>query len=336
MKDKFLKLSANENFYGCSPMVKKAIEKKINEVSFYSDPPVKLEEALAEKFNINALKIAAGAGSVRLIDGIIQSFVEPGKEILTFDKTFIAYSQLASFHKRTCATAPLKDYRCDINNLIPLVNAKTKVIFLANPNNPTGTIISHDEVERLMLNISSKIYVVLDEAYSEYVTDKSFPDSQKLQNTFPNLIILRTFSKVYGLAGLRIGYAIASEKIISVLKQNRIPHFMNCFSTVAALAALSDKKFVQRSILKNENERDFLYKNLKKTGYHVIQAHGNFLYVVFEDDNCKMKVYSSLKERGILVCNLAVFGQDKSLRIGIGDRKCGKKILACLKEVITN
>lgn len=326
-----MKLSANENFYGCSPLVKKAIRKKIREVNYYSDSPVQLEETLAEKLKLSPGRVVVGAGSVRLIDGIIQSLAEPEDEILTFDKTFIAYSQLASAHKRKCAFAPVSDFTCRVKNLLPAIHNKTKVIFIANPNNPTGTIIPHEELRNFLQNTGREIYVVIDEAYREYVTDPAFPDSLSLLKEFPSLIILRTFSKAYGLAGLRIGYALADEKIISILKQSRIPHFMNCFSADAAAAALKDEKFIEKSARKNEMERNYLYKNLKQSGFDVIPSQGNFLYLHFADEAAKMKVYSSLKERGIVICNLSVFGQDKSLRISIADRKTNRKIVECLR-----
>lgn len=329
-----IKLFANENFYGCSPLVKKAIKEKIAEVNYYGENPIKLEEALAAKLGINSGKIAAGAGSVRLIDGIIQSFVDVNDEVLTFDKTFVAYAQLTRAFRRTCILAPVDDYYCRINNLLPFVNEKTKVIFLSNPNNPTGTVINHEELKSLLQSISSGIYVVIDEAYREYVTNNSFPDSLSLQKEFPNLIILRTFSKAYGLAGLRIGYAIADEKIISVLKQSRIPHFMNCFSSDAAMIALEDEAFINKCVAKNSKERDYLYKNLKKNGFNVIPSQGNFLYMTFENEESKMKVFNALYEKEIHVCNLAVFGQEKSLRIGVGDRKCGKEIIECLTTIL--
>lgn len=331
MVKKIMKLSANENFYGCSPLVKKAIRKKIREVNYYSDSPIQVENILAEKFRLSPQRIAVGAGSVRLIDGIIQSLVEPEDEILTFDKTFVAYSQLAATHNRKCVFAPVSEFTCHIKNLLPFINNKTKVIFIANPNNPTGTITPHEELKGLLQNIQREIYVVIDEAYHEYVTDPAFPDSLSLQKEFSNLIILRTFSKVYGLAGLRIGYAIADEKTVSILKQSRIPHFMNCFSADAAAAALGDEKFIKKSVMKNKAERNYLYKNLKQSGFNVVPSQGNFLYLYFEDESDKMKVYSSLNENGIAICNLTVFGLDKSLRISVGDRKTNRKIVECLK-----
>lgn len=334
MSAKTIKLFANENFYGCSPLAKKAIREKLKEVHFYGDSPQKLEECIAAKYGVNASNIAAGGGSVRLIDGIIQSFVEAHDQILTFDRTFVAYAQLAAAYKRNCIQAPVEeDFSCSLKKLAELINEKTKVVFLANPNNPTGTFFKHEELEEFLNSIPSKVLVVSDEAYCEYVTDEDFPDSISLQKKFSNLVTLRTFSKAYGLAGLRIGYAIANEEIISSLKKSRIPHFMNCFSSGAAIAALKDENFIKESVEKNEKERDYLFMNLKQSGYKVIPSQGNFIYMRIEDEATKMKIFNALALQDILICNLSVFGQDKSLRIGIGNRGCNKKIVEILRNL---
>ena len=330
-KQKMIRLVANENFYGCSPSVLSALKKNIENVHLYPGNPFRLEEQLAEKFGVDQKNIVVGAGSVRLIDGIIQTFVEPDEEVIIFERSFVAYEQLATAHRRKCLLAKQINFICDVKNIFPLVTPKTRVIFIANPNNPTGTIINHFQLELLLKYVSKKIIVVVDEAYCEYVTDKSFPDSFSLQKKYPNLIILRTFSKIYGLAGLRIGYSIADEKISDLFKKNRIPFFFNSLSEDAALIALKDKKFVKECEKKNSTEREFLYNNLKQLGFNVIPSQGNFVYLFFKYDHKKEIIFKKLSDAGIMVCNLKIFGQDKSLRISIGDRDANKKILKALK-----
>lgn len=327
---KIIRLNANENFYGCSPKVLQAIKKDLKNIPLYPSMPVRLEEKLAEKFAIHPCNIVTGGGSVRLIDGIIQSFVEPDEEIIIFERSFIAYEQLAAAHRRKFVFAKQTDFICDPQNIFPCIKDNTKVIFLANPNNPTGTIITHSQLEHLLKNVSENILVVIDEAYCEYATDKSFPDSFELQKKYPNLIILRTFSKIYGLAGLRIGYGIMKEEMANKLKLSRIPFFFNSLSEDAALAALSDEKFISACAKKNTKEREFLYEKLKKKGYNVIPSEGNFIYLYFNTDEEKESAYKKLADRNFLISNLKVFGQDKSLRIGIGDRKTNTGIIKCL------
>lgn len=201
---KIIKLSANENCYGCSEKVKLAIEKKYKQAYVYPDMvPVKLQEKIASKHRVNAADVVIGPGSVSLVNNLIQAFSNKGDEILTFERSFIAYGQLSKIHGRVCKFAPLKEFCCTPENLLPFINEKTRIIFIANPNNPTGTIITHTELEFLLNNVPENIIVVHDEAYAEYVMVKDFPDSIALQKRFKNLVILRSFSKIYGLAGLR-------------------------------------------------------------------------------------------------------------------------------------
>ena len=329
---KVIRLNANENFYGCSPNVLQAIKRNIRNVYQYPPIPVRLEEKLAYKFNVDPENIVVGAGSVRLIDGIIQTFVEPDEEIIIFERSFIAYEQLAAAHRRKYFFAKQTNFICNVSTIFPLVTQKTKVIFIANPNNPTGTIIVHSQLENLLKNISEKILVVIDEAYCEYVTDKSFADSISLQKKYTNLVILRTFSKIYGLAGLRIGYAIAEANISGSLKKNRIPFFFNSLSEGAALAALEDKKHVTACTRWNSKEREFLLKGLIKNGLNAIPSQGNYIYVWFEDENEKDALFKKLFDAGILICNLKFFGQDKSLRVGVGNRKVNTQIQKILHQ----
>lgn len=330
-KQEIIRLSANENFYGCSPKVQKAIRKELKSIHLYPSIPVRLEEKLAKKLKVEQKNIVVSAGSVRLIDGIIQTLVEPDEEIIIFEQSFAAYEQLATAHRRKYVFAKLSDFICDTKNVFPLINEKTKIIFIANPNNPTGTIITHSQLEHLLKNIPEKILVVIDEAYCEYVTDKSFPDSFFLQKKYPNLIILRTFSKIYGLAGLRIGYGTMKEEMASTLKKSRIPFFFNSLSENAAIAALSDEKFISVCAKKNAKERKFLYEKLKQAGANVIPSQGNFMYIHFHSEQEKETLFKKFVENRLLICNLKVFGQEKALRITIGDRKTNEGLWGTFK-----
>ena len=331
---KIVRLNANENFYGCSSKVLDAIRKKISEVNFYPDyHPSMLESEIAKQLNLLSSNIVAGAGSVRIIEGLIYSLVNKNEEVLTFDRSFAMYRIITEGQGKVCRIAKQKDYINDINNLLPLVNKKTKLIFIDNPCNPTGTIISHKSIEKLLKSIPSSIFVVLDEAYSEYVTDKSYPDSRKLFENFPNLIILRSFSKMYGLAGMRVGYAAGNEKTILKLKESRIPYPLNYLSIDASIAALEDEKFVSESRKKNDAERTFLYEGLSKTNLRTVASQANFLFVHFDHNMEKENLFASLLTENILVCDLSIFGFDKCLRIGVGDRKINTKIIQCASEI---
>lgn len=327
-----IRLHANENFYGCSPKVVPAMRPLLKEAPWYPTPPLRLEEKLAEKFGVNPANIITGAGSVRLIDGLIQSFVESDEEILFFERSFVAYEQLATAHRRRCVMAPQKNFVCDPEILHSFINSKTKLIFIANPNNPTGTMITHRQLSDFMERVPHSVLVVVDEAYAEYVTDNDYPDTLALRKKYPNLIILRSFSKIYGLAGLRIGFAIADESLAGGLKKNRIPYFLNYLSEAAALAALDDVQFINRCSTRNRRERDFMFRHLKKAGYTVAPSQTNFLFVYLEDEKRKEQLHKRAMDAGLMICNLSVFGQDHSLRVGIGNRTVSEALLEVFKD----
>lgn len=327
---KIIRLNANENFYGCSVKVRSALRTRLRDLSLYPDPPVKLEKALAKKLNVKEENIVVGGGSVRLIDGLIQSMMDQEDELIFFERSFVAYGQLAAVHHRKVKIAPLTQFCCKLQNIEPLLNEKTRLIFIANPNNPTGTIISHQELRSFLEGLPSRVLVVLDEAYGEYVVDPSFPDSLKLQAEFPNLIVLRTFSKIYGLAGLRIGYGIMHHEHAFPLSRNRIPFFFNSLSETAALIALEDQTYVHRCRKRNAVEREKMYHLFRHAGLNVMASQGNFLFLYFRSEEEKDEWYLRFTAEGLNICDLKVFGQDRSLRIGVGDRS----VLQALKKII--
>ncbi|UCH85258.1 MAG: aminotransferase class I/II-fold pyridoxal phosphate-dependent enzyme, partial [Candidatus Latescibacterota bacterium] len=202
-----------------------------------------------------------------------------------------------------------------------------------NPNNPTGTIFSHAQLSKFLNDLPRHIVVVLDEAYAEYVTDSAYPDSLQLQKEFENLVILRTFSKIYGLAGLRIGYGIAHPDIIRSLRNSYTQFSVNRLASAAALAALDDAEFVEECADINERERTILCKELKRMGFDVTPSQGNFLMVEFAETGEMEKIFETLKDAGIAVRPLGPFGVEKGLRISVGRPEENKKLIGCLKEV---
>ncbi len=328
-----IKLSANENCYGCSKQAINAGMQHFSEIFAYPEvDPNDLKHQLAAKYHVNKTNVVTAAGSVRIIEGLIQTFVGHGGEVLTFDNTFSVYGQLAKNLNRQCRFAPLTDYICLPENLYPYINDNTQLIFIANPNNPTGTIITHNELETFLASVPKNITVVIDEAYAEYVTDASFPDSLALQKTYPNLVIVRSFSKIYGLAALRVGYAILEEKMARKLDSNKIPFSINTIASAAAIAALADTCFIYRSAAQNAEQRELLFTGLKELGHSVIPSQANFLYIDFESSHEKNEVRDQLFHNGILVCDLEKSGQEKALRITIGKAEANKKIISILER----
>ncbi|HJL77816.1 MAG TPA: histidinol-phosphate transaminase [Candidatus Marinimicrobia bacterium] len=331
---KTVRLHSNENPLGPSPIALEAIRKYSQDIHCYADwVPKRLKEKLARKQQVAPENIAVSAGSYELIDLIIHFLVTADEEILTFNNTFMAYSYGAKRNGRKCVVAQMPAPECNLKDLIPLCGNKTKVIFFANPNNPTGTIVTHDSLRDLLETIPSNVLVVADEAYYEYVTDKSYPDSVRLQKEFPNLVILRTFSKIYGLAGVRIGYGIASENLVKKLEEKRLLRSINMLGEKAAEAALDDLEYIRHSVRHNSRERDYLFNELTQLGFAVNKSQANFLYLPFDNDEGKNKVFTTLADDGLIVCDLAIFGHEKSLRISVGKKDVNQRIIDCLRQI---
>lgn len=329
-----IKLSQNENPFGASPLALKAIADNCQSISRYPDIVHEaLVNKLAQKYSSLPENIVLAAGSTDLVELIIKAFVGVDENIVTSDITFVAYELLARVHKRELRRAKLVDHTTSVGNVISLCNENTKVVFIANPNNPTGTILSHASMSEFLQTLAPNILVVLDEAYAEYVTDPAYPDSSELQRRFPNLIILRTFSKIYGLAGLRIGYAIAHSDITESLLSHRTPFSVNRLAAPAALAALDDTDFIEKCAAINEKERTFLYHELENIGLHTVASQGNFVFVELRTVEEKRQVYDALKNDGILARDLKPFGTEMGLRISVGRPEENQHLIERLKQL---
>ncbi|MDD5292619.1 MAG: histidinol-phosphate transaminase, partial [Candidatus Omnitrophica bacterium] len=233
---KVIKLASNENPLGASLRVKKAIKNSLKEIFRYPDGGCYyLKKALAEKLNVASENLLFGNGSDEIIDIIIKTFLNPGEEVLTSETTFVEYEILAKANGFQEKCMPLKDFRYDLEAIKNNMTEKTKVIFIANPNNPTGTYITKEEFSRFIKEIPQDKLVVIDEAYREFIDVNDFPDTANYINN-ANLIVLRTFSKAYGLAGCRVGYAIANAEFISAMEKIRQPFNVNLLAQIAAQA----------------------------------------------------------------------------------------------------
>ncbi len=327
-----IKLSQNENPFGASPAALKAISDNFHSIYRYPEfTHLALREKLGHKFSTPADNIAISAGSVEMIELIIKTFVGRAENIVTCATTFVAYKLLAKVNRRECRLSRLDNEQIDLIDMAAVCDDLTRVVFLANPNNPTGAMVSHDGLRNLLQSLSPEILVVSDEAYAEYVTDSDYPDSLKLQKEHPNLIILRTFSKIYGLAGLRIGYAIAQPKIIQALRESRTPFSVNRLAALAASAALDDIDFTTRCTELNSQQRDILYQEITDLGLKTVPSHGNFLFVRFASVVEKFKTLYSLKESGILARDMEPFGAKTCLRISVGRPEENRRLVECIR-----
>ncbi|ACO04759.1 MAG TPA: histidinol-phosphate transaminase [Persephonella sp.] len=333
-----IKLASNENPFGCSLSVKRAVEREAVNINFYPDGGAYyLREALSDFHSVEPDQIIFGNGSNEIIDMIGRVFLSDGSEALAFEGSFVVYKLVTEISGGIFREIPLEcDLSRDLNKIFDYITERTKVIFIDNPCNPTGFANKKEEFESFLKDLPDNILLVLDEAYFEYAKEHGVPDGinyiRRINPDIPekNIIVLRTFSKVYGLAGLRIGYGISNREIIEVLEKVRQPFNTNHLAQVAALEALKDQDFVRFSVEMNEKGKLQIYEGLERLDVHFIPSYGNF--VMFKVDDGE-RVYKELMKKGVIV--RPAFGFDNYLRVSIGREDQNKIFLEKLGEIIS-
>ncbi|MFC5467755.1 histidinol-phosphate transaminase [Cohnella suwonensis] len=327
-----IKLASNENPFGSSPKALEAIRNEFENISIYPDgAAVELTNAIAARFGVNADQIIFGAGSDEIILMIARAYLSQGDETIMADMTFPQYKHNCTIENASIIEVPLKDGTHDLPAMLARVTDKTKVVWVCNPNNPTGTINTADEVESFLSEVPAGVLVVLDEAYCEYIDDPSFPDGLALLKKYPNVILLRTFSKIYGLASLRIGYGIGRPDVIRSINQVREPFNTSRFGQAAALASLQDEQFV--ASCREANKKGLVYLNEKfaELGLDAFPAYGNFIMVDVKRPS--QDVFDALLRKGIIVRG----GHKKyptHIRITVGSQEQNEKVVAALSAVL--
>jgi histidinol-phosphate aminotransferase len=323
-----IKLASNENPLGPSPLAVVAVKRAARELHRYPDASAfHLKSLLAKKFKLAPEALLVGNGSNEIIDFLIRTYCLAGDQIVTSQAAFIAYKICAQIHGVQTLESPLtEDLRFDLEAMAELVrkNQRAKIVFIPNPNNPTGTYVDGAALRSFLKEVASirdgSVLVVLDYAYWEYVSAKDLPEAFGLMRDFPNVVVLRTFSKVYGLAGLRVGFGAGSPEIISTLEKVRQPFNMNSMGLIGAQAALSDTAFVARSRKLNEQGKKFWEKELKRLSIPFWPTQGNF---VLTDVGRGMgrpgaEVYQECLKLGVIFRPVANYGLLNALRISIG------------------
>lgn len=331
--DYVVKLASNENPYGSSRKAKEAIQQEIENMNLYPDgAAVALTEAIAKHFDVNENQIILGAGSDEIIMMLCRAYLTPGDETVMADQTFPQYKHNAVIEGAVAIEVPMCAATHDLQAMLAAVTDRTKIVWICNPNNPTGTIISHAEVESFMEKISSNTLVVLDEAYCEYVTDESFPDAFSLLKKYPNLITLRTFSKIHGLASLRIGYGIGHPDVIRTINQVREPFNTTRFAQAAALASIQDTDFIASCKQKNAESISYLRTEFSRLGLDSFPAHGNFVMV--DAGMPAIEMFDKLLHKGFITRP----GHKKypnHIRITAGLPEQNEKLVAAVAEILT-
>jgi histidinol-phosphate aminotransferase len=312
--------------------IKKAISEEIKNINRYPEGSCfYLRKSLAAKLKIKESQIVFGNGSDELITLILRAAIEKGDEVIISYPTFLIYEIQSAVFGAKIVKVPLRNLRYDLASIAEKVTGKTKIIFIANPDNPTGTYVAQNEVETFLKSIPKNILVVFDEAYFEFAPS-DFPKTLNLLKKRGNIVITRTFSKVYGLAGLRIGYAITTEKIAGVLNKIREPFNINRFAQVAALAAVRNDKFLKKIRAYVLNEKEYLYNELRRLNVSFRESATNFVLVDFGKDTTKLNKY--FLKKGIIVRPLSGWGLKNYFRVTVGLRKENKKFITCFEKYL--
>ncbi len=343
-----IKLASNENPLGSSPKAIQAIKKNLSKVNRYPDSNgYCLKKKLARCLNVKPANCVLGNGSDELIDIIIKTFVEDDENIITADITFLEYEIIAKVNGRSIITAPLRYFKYDLEAIKKKVDKNTKLIFISNPNNPTGTYVTKFEFEDFMRDLPANVLVVLDEAYDTFIDVDDYPaglnyiSSSTTLTTDPersrrvrnqNVIVLKTFSKAYGLAGLRMGYAIADEELTPYMETVRQPFNCNFLAQVAATAALDDKEFLRKTRKTILAGKDYLYDCLAKLGIAYVSSVANFILLDVGKDG--VGVFKDMLKYGVIVRDMQQYGLKNFIRVTIGTKKENERFIKVLKKVL--
>lgn len=334
-----LKLASNENPLGPSPKVIDTLN-NLSDIQLYPDGNgFALKEKLSKSWGVSFKQITLGNGSNDVLDMIARCFLTKGREAIFSEYAFAVYpisTQSVGATSQVAKALPAEHdenpYGHDLDAMKSLINENTRVIFIANPNNPTGTWLKQNELHDFIRDVPSDVIVVVDEAYLEYVTDADYPDTSKWLSEFPNLIVTRTFSKIYGIAGLRVGYAISTEEIADLLNRVRQPFNVNTPALLAATIALDDQQHVATCVDTNTKGIKFWRAACQYRGLEYIPTVGNFITVDFEQD--AMPIYEALLKESVIVRPIANYGLPNHLRITISTPDENQICLDALDKVL--
>ena len=331
-----IKLSANESALGPSPRAIKEFSKVSKNLKRYPDSEgVFLRKVLANKFKLDPRRIILGSGSDQIFELICKSFLNKNDEVIVPEFSFIIYRIYSKIYGAKVKYAKEKNFRISINNILSKVTKKTKIVFIANPNNPTGTIIGKKVLLSLRKKLRNNILLVVDDAYFEYVKDKDYLSGLDLFSNSKNVIVTRTFSKIYGLAGLRIGWGYGPKNLIYALNKVKPPFNINRAALFAAVESIKDVKWLSKEIKHVNRWIKIFYDNFKNLGIETNFSYGNFLLINFNkiSGNAK-KIFLKLAKKGILVRKMDVYKIKNSLRITIGNNLENKKFIKTLRKII--
>jgi histidinol-phosphate aminotransferase len=330
------KLASNENSLGPSPKAIEAMANSLSGLHRYPDiSGFELRTKLANRFNIKIENVIIGGGSEGIMSTIMRTFLLSDDEIVSAANSFIGFRVLANASGRKVHWVPMKNYRYDLEAMAEKVTDYTKIIYIANPDNPTGTYITREEFEEFYVHVPERVLIILDEAYYEFAQSRdNYPDSMTYR--YDNIITLRTFSKAYGLAGLRIGYGFAHDELIRNLMKVKEPFSPSLIAHTAGSAAMDDIKFLEKTLAINNDGYIFLQKELTSLGIETIPSVANFLTSIWETNTQALDITQSLLKKGVIVRNLKAFGWPNCIRISIGTADENGRFIDAIKSILSN
>ena len=332
-----IKLSANESALGFSPKVNKILKKKIDISKYPDSKSSELRKLISKKFSCDFNKIICGSGSDEVIQMLCQLFLKPGDEVIVPKYSFLMYRIYSSIVGAKIIFSKEKQFKVSVDEILKKVSRKTKIVFLANPNNPTGTYLYKHELINLRKRLNSRILLVVDDAYSEYMKDKKYSSGLRIFKNVKNVFILRTFSKVYGLASLRIGWRYGNKKIIDALNVIKPPFNVNRIAQLCAIESLKDKEFINKSVKHNFFWSKLIKDNLKKYSITTNKVSGNFLLLNF--NKCKLSannIEKKLEKKSLILRETRTYGIKNCLRLTIGNNLENKLFLKTINGILKN
>ncbi|MEA3376490.1 MAG: histidinol-phosphate transaminase [Chloroflexota bacterium] len=329
-----IKLASNENPLGPAPKAVEAIRKALPRLNTYPDGESRdLRQALAEFLDVAPSHVTVGNGADGIIMGTCMAYLDEESEVVVSRSSFPVYDIYTRVMRARLIKTPLREYRLDLDAMAEAITPRTRLVFVCNPNNPTGTIVTADEVSAFMERVPEYVLVVFDEAYYELVDADDFPETLAyVREGRRNVLVLRTFSKVFGLAGVRLGYGVAVPEVLEPLQRVKEPFAVNLLAQAAGIGALEDESFLKRTVEMNRREREFLYAQFEELGLEVVPSHTNFILVKLGPDACQ--VQEELKKQGVIVRPCAGYDIPQFLRITVGDRAQNERLVSALETVL--
>ena len=329
-----VKLASNENPLGPSPKALQAIKESLDSINYYPDGAcLALTQKLAQRLDVDPEGIIFANGEDNIISLVSKTFLNEGEEMIMADPSFSSFEISARAMGAKVIKVPVRsDFVTDLNAMLTAVTPKTKLIFLCNPNNPTGTINTRQEVEKFLAGLPDHVILVLDEAYKEFVEDPAYPEGLDYVRAGKNVLVSRTFSKVYGLAGIRVGFAVGHPDFIGGMKRIREAFATNRLAQIAALAALDDDEFLQRVVAVNKEGREYFYQEFDRLGLPYVKSQTNYVMVDTKKDI--RQVFEDLQREGVIIRPAYIWDMPTWARVSVGTREENKKFIQALEKVL--